>query len=591
MDRRLYDTILRGDVQTFLSILQEEHFEDTAKQTLPQSLNTILHLTARFGHEELASEILKLWPEMVSAENEKLETPLHEACREGRLNIVRLLVESDPMVVYKVNKNNESVLFMACERGKLDVVKQLLGYPWLLMFEMDSSTTCLHAAAWAGHTDIVKELLTARPQLAWQKKLNGGTPLHISCGKGHLDITRELLKLDPDLSSLQDNEGRTPLHLAAIKGRINIIDEILSTSLESAEMRTISGETVLHLGVKNNQYEAVKFLMETLNITKLVNMPDNDGNTILHLATAGKLSTMVIYILKLGVNVNAINRKGYTALDVVECDATNSGVLTILPALQEAGAKRCDQLPPMSQEIQPIQDNYPYTPPLRPKKAPESPTRHQRHRHRRRREKQIELQNEGLRNARNTITVVAVLIATVTFAAGINPPGGFNQTTGTCIRGRQTSFKVFMVCNIVALFLSLGIVIFLVSIIPFRRKSMMKLLMVTHKLMWVSVSFMAAAYMASIWTILPHEKGMAGVLVTLIAVGGGCTLVIFMGLGVLLARHWLRKWEWRKRKDKNGSPNSSISRVEEMRTMKKGSRESTSNSDLDSSDQGGYHLY
>jgi ankyrin repeat protein len=91
---------------------------------------------------------------------------------------------------------------------------------------------------------------------------------------------------------LQDNDGRTPLHWAAIKGRVNVIDEILSTSLESAEVITKHGETVLHLGVKNNQYEAVKYLTEMLNITKLIDKPDNDGNTVLHLATAGKLSTV-----------------------------------------------------------------------------------------------------------------------------------------------------------------------------------------------------------------------------------------------------------------------------------------------------------
>lgn len=140
--------------------------------------------------------------------------------------------------------------------------------------------------------EIAKELLEVRPDFAWKKDLNGYTPLHLSCSKGHLEITRELLKLDPDLSSLPDNEGRTPLHWAAIKGRINIIDEILSVSFDCAEMRTSHGETVLHLGVKNNQFDAVKYLMETLNVTKLLNMPDNDGNTILHLATAGKLSTV-----------------------------------------------------------------------------------------------------------------------------------------------------------------------------------------------------------------------------------------------------------------------------------------------------------
>ncbi|KAH7574258.1 hypothetical protein ACOSP7_008330 [Xanthoceras sorbifolium] len=590
MERRVFETILRGDVQAFLGLVRED--EGVIKSTVQGSLNTILHLTARFGHVGLAAEILKSRPEMVAAENDRMETPLHEACREGRLEIVRLLLETDPWVVYKVNRDNESVLFVACERGRLDVVKQLLNYPWLLMLEMDGVTTSLHAAALAGHTEIVKELLVARQEFAWKKDLDGYTPLHLACSKGHFEIARELLKLDSDLACLQDNEGRTPLHWSAIKGRINISDEMLSLSLEPVEMVTRHGETILHLGVKNNQYELVKYLTERLDITRLVNMPDNDGNTILHLATSGKLSTMVTHLVKLGVNVNAINRKGYTALDVVEADASNSGLLLILPALQDAGAKRCDQLPPMSQELQPIPDKNSCIPSSWPKRAPESPYQHHRNRQRRRREKQIDLQTEGLRNARKTIIIVAVLIATVTFAAGINPPGGFNEVTGKSLVGRKTSFKVFMVCNIIALFLSLGIVIFLVSIIPFRRKTMMKLLRVTHKVMWLSTSFVAAAYIAAIWTIMPHGRGMVWVLAAVVAVGGGCTLAIFIGLGMLLARHWLRKWEWRKRKAKDESPHSSISRVEELQMAKRGSRESTSNSDLDSSsDKGGYHLY
>ncbi|KAI9191957.1 hypothetical protein LWI28_015980 [Acer negundo] len=589
MDRRVFETILRGDVLSFLALVREDG--GIINQTVPGSSNTILHLTARFGHVGLAAEILKMWPEMAVAENERLETPLHEACREGRLEIVRLLVETNPWVVYKVNRDNESVLFVACEKGKLDVVKQLLNYPWLLMLEKDGVTTSLHVASFAGHTEIVKELIAACQEFARKKDLDGHTPLHLSCSKGHFEITRELLKLDPDLISLQDNEGRTPLHCAAIKGRINIIEEMLSLSLEPAEMVTKHGETILHLGVKNNQYDIVRYLTERLDITRLVNKPDNDGNTILHLATSGKLTTMVTYLLKLGVNVNAINSKGYTALDVVMVDASNSGALVILPALQDAGAKRCDQLPPFSQELHPINDNNTCIPSSWPKRAPESPYQHHRKRQRLCREKQIDLQTEGLRNARKTIIVVAVLIATVTFAAGINPPGGFNQDTGKSLVGKETSFKVFMVCNIVALFLSLGIVIFLVSIIPFRRKTMMKLLMVTHKVMWLSISFLTAAYIAAIWTIMPRGRGMVWVLAAVVVVGGGCTLAIFIGLGMLLARHWLRKLEWRRKKGKNESPHSSISRVEEMQMAKRGSHESTSNSDLDSSDQGGYHLY
>lgn len=151
MDRLLRESVLRGDVPSFLKLIQED--EDIIKQTAPGSLKTVLHLAARFGHVELASEITKLSPEMVGAEDEKLETPLHEACREGRVEIVRLLVGTDPWVVYKVNQEEESALFVACERGQVDVVKLLLNYPSnMLMLEVDASTTSLHVAASAGHT-------------------------------------------------------------------------------------------------------------------------------------------------------------------------------------------------------------------------------------------------------------------------------------------------------------------------------------------------------------------------------------------------------------------------------------------------------
>lgn len=138
----------------------------------------------------------------------------------------------------------------------------------------------------------MKELLLARPDFARKRTSNGSTPLHLACIKGHLEITRELLKLDIDLSSLQDHQGKTPLHCAAIRGRVSIMAEILSVSLESAQMVTNNGETVLHVAVKNNQFDAVKYLIEKLNVTKLANLPDIDGNTILHLATACKLTAV-----------------------------------------------------------------------------------------------------------------------------------------------------------------------------------------------------------------------------------------------------------------------------------------------------------
>ncbi|KAM7493310.1 hypothetical protein LguiB_027919 [Lonicera macranthoides] len=596
MDPLLHQAILEGDLQAFKKFISQNPL--FINQTTLNSSNTPLHLAARFGHAALVADMVAAWPDLAAAANGEAETPLHEACREGHVEVVKVLLDADLSAAYKLNRRDESVMFVACERGWVEVVKKLLNLPWLLMLEVDGVTTSLHVAAEGGHTEIVKELLLKRPDFARKITSNGSTPLHLACSKGHLEVTRELLKLEIDLSSLQDHQGKTPLHCAAIRGRLNIIDEILSVSLESAEMVTNNGETVLHVAVKNNQYDAVKYLIEKLNVTKLANLPDIDGNTILHLATACKLATMVIYLLKLGLDVNAINRRGYTALDVVESDGSKSGALVIVPALLQAGAMRCDQLPPGSQDIEPLSQptftRLHQNPPIPwPTYQPPSPPKPHHRRHHRRK-KQHELQNEGLRNARNTITVVAVLIATVTFSAGINPPGGFNQHTGKAMMGKHTQFKVFMLCNILALFLSLGIVTVLVSVIPFRRKSMMKLLVVTHKVMWVSTIFLASAYIAGIWTIMPSGKGTKWVTAELVSVGGGSTMVVFLSLGVLLAKHWSRKQEWRKKKEKkvkDGSPHSSVSRVGELESTKKNGHESSSNSDVDSASDHGYHVY
>lgn len=94
-----------------------------------------------------------------------------------------------------------------------------------------------------------------------------------------------------ELGHLRCSDSRTPLHLAAITGRTEVIRELLRICPASIEDVTVGGETAVHLAVKNNQLEALKALVESFkhsNIQDLLNAKDEDGNTVLHLATARK---------------------------------------------------------------------------------------------------------------------------------------------------------------------------------------------------------------------------------------------------------------------------------------------------------------
>jgi ankyrin repeat protein len=139
-----------------------------------------------------------------------------------------------------------------------------------------------------GHVDFVKEIIRLKPVLTREVNQEGFSPMHIAADNGHVEIVKDLIKVDVKLGRLEGRQKMTPFHHAAIRGRAEVISLMLSGCPDCIEDETERRESALHLAVRNNRFEAIKKLVDwirEMNKEYLLNMKDEQGNTVLHLAS------------------------------------------------------------------------------------------------------------------------------------------------------------------------------------------------------------------------------------------------------------------------------------------------------------------
>lgn len=151
MDPKLFDAIRRNDITTFSSLVKED--EEILNQITQDSFSTPLHLATKYGCTEMVSEIVRLFPDMVFAENKQLKTPIHEACQQENVKVLMLLLEANPTAACKLNSSCKSAFMVACSHGHLDMVNLLLNLSEMVGLEVAGfDEACIHIAISRGHT-------------------------------------------------------------------------------------------------------------------------------------------------------------------------------------------------------------------------------------------------------------------------------------------------------------------------------------------------------------------------------------------------------------------------------------------------------
>ncbi|KAK9283963.1 hypothetical protein L1049_012221 [Liquidambar formosana] len=502
------------------------------KQVTGRHNDTELHLAAQRGDLAAVKQILNdIDSQMVGS--------LSGAELDAEVAEVRAAV------VNELNELGETALFTAAERGDLDVVKELLKYSNKESMSMKnrSGFDPLHIAARQGHHAIVQVLLERDPSLSNTIGPSNATPLISAATNGHTAVVNELLSNDCNLLEISRSNGKNALHLAARQGHVDIVKALLDKDPQLARRNDKKGQTALHMAVKGKSCEVVKLLLDA--DAAIVMLPDKFGNTALHVATRKKRAEIVNELLSLpDTNVNALTRDHKTALDIAEELPLSEDSSDIKECLSRYGAVRANELNQPRDE-------------LRKTVTQIKKDVHTQLEQTKRTNKNVhgiakelrKLHREGINNATNSVTVVAVLFATVAFAAIFTVPGGDNDD-GMAVVVSRASFKIFFIFNAIALFTSLAVVVVQITLVRGETKAERRVVEIINKLMWLASVCTSVAFMASSYIVVGRHHAWAAILVTVV---GGVIMAGVLGTMTYYVVKSKRSRSMRKNARRSGS--------------------------------------
>ena len=180
----------------------------------------------------------------------------------------------------------------AAKAGDIEMLYSLIKEDAYLLERIDGVPfidTPLHIAASAGHVCFSLEIMRLKPSYARKLNHSGLSPVHMALKNEKFQTVTSLVEMDRELVQVQGREGKTPLHFAAERGTVDVLAKFLSVCPKSILDLTIRKETALHIAVKNDNLEAVKVLLgwlDHVNKDVILRLADDEGNTILHLATS-----------------------------------------------------------------------------------------------------------------------------------------------------------------------------------------------------------------------------------------------------------------------------------------------------------------
>ncbi|MCL2214982.1 MAG: ankyrin repeat domain-containing protein [Treponema sp.] len=286
-------------------------------------------------------------------------TILHYAAEWNLNNAIPLIIRSG-IHANAVNAAGQTPLFMAIRTDNTSTIRTLIENNANLNARDNQGTSALHAAVRWNALNSVAYLIAAGIDIN-AHSLNGNTPLHDAVTLGAIDVETLLITLGANLE-VRNTEGNTPLMEAVRSAAVSSAEKLLRGGADSSTRNT-RGDTPLHIAVSIESHDLVQMLLKTgvsiharntrnrtpfqislsvslqmvssLLTDNRINVPDDMGNSILHIAIQERAPDNIIRsIISQGARINSVDSNGKTPLRIaIDTEAWESAKI-----LAESGA-------------------------------------------------------------------------------------------------------------------------------------------------------------------------------------------------------------------------------------------------------------
>ncbi|KAH6792685.1 Ankyrin repeat family protein [Perilla frutescens var. hirtella] len=445
------------------------------------------------------------------------------AARSNDLESLKNLVQSegsDPSSLMALqNDEKQTALFIAADNNFIETFIYLLSFCDLdtVKIRAKSDMDAFHVAAAKGHLGIVKELLSKWPELCRVCNSSNTSPLYTAAAQNHLDVVNAILDADVSSVRIVRKNGKTALHTTARYGQLSIVKALIERDPGIIAIKDKKCQTALHMAAKGQNTFVIEELLE--GDISILNECDKKGNTAVHIATRKSRSQIVTLLLSYrSIDVNAINNDRETGMDIADKLQYGAPALEIIEALTEAGGKYARHVSQVNETMELRRTVSDIKHEVQSQLIQNEKTQ--------RRVSGIakelkKIHREAVQNTINSVTVVAVLVASIAFLALFNLPGQYvtdgAEAGKANIDTKSVAFRAFCLLDATALFISLSVVVVQITLVAWDTKAQKQVVSVVNKMMWAACISTCGAFLSISFVVVgKHSSWMA---ITITALG------------------------------------------------------------------------